>query len=718
MRALRLRSLLFAALTVAAVGLVSAGTAVEPLRGLSIDVLFWLRHQAFGPRAAPSDSPTAVIAFDEETYRTPPFADLPHALWTPQIAAVIGALLAADAKAIGLDVIFSTSIERFAPGYERAFLRALRAASRDDRIVLAKVQHQMLPIRPFPAQSFAVGHAANIRAVNLFRDPDEVIRRAPLIFEAEGGAEGELRRETAFALELARRVGGAALHGGADGTLRLGDWAIPGSRENAMLVNFEGGGADIPTYSLADIAACAEAGNAEFFRRHFAGKAVLFGAVLDVEDRKLTSRRFVSGAEGAGYGPRCALPPRPGLVRDDVIRGSIPGVYIHATAINNLLRRDALRAPDRATEAAITLAILVLAAAAALGLRAWMAATAFAAIALAWTAAATAAFADGLALPLLVPLLGAAAVIAILSGYRFGVAEREQRFLRRSFGLYLAPALVERLVRAERPPQLGGEVREVSVLFSDVVGFSRIAEGLSPQALVALMNTYLAAMTEEIEAHGGFVDKYIGDAIVAVFGAPVDNDDHARSAVNAAVACVARLARLNDDPGTPFGGRTLRMRIGVNSGEALVGNIGSGRRFNYTVMGDTVNLASRLEGANTPLGTTVLCAAETVARIDGAPHPAGGPAVAFREIDTIRVVGRLEPVRVFMPVPAGAPDPAAAAYAAGLAAYRAGRFAEAAALLAPVAAGDPPAAALAARAAALAADPPADWRGVTDLAAK
>lgn len=713
MRTLRLRSLLFAALTVVAVALVSAGTAVEPLRGLSLDILFWLRHQAEGPRRAGAESPTAVIAFDEETYRTPPFADLPHALWTPQIAAVINALLEADAKAIGLDVIFSTSIERFAPGFERAFLRALRAASRDDRIVLAKVQHQMLPIRPFPAQSFAVGHAANIRAVNLFRDPDEVIRRAPLIFEAEGDHEGALRRETAFGLEIARRTAGVPLREAADGALRLGDWTIPGSRSNAMLVNFDSGGADIPTYSLADIAACAEAGNTDFFRRHFAGKAVLFGAVLDVEDRKLTSRRFVSGVEGAGYGARCALPSRPGLVREDVIRGSIPGVYVHATVINNLLHRDVLRMPGRAAETAVTVAILTLAAAAALGLRAWQAAIAFVAVGLGWTAAATAAFAQGLVLPLLVPLLGAAVVIALLSGYRFGVAEREQRFLRRSFGLYLAPALVERLVRAERPPQLGGEVREVTVLFSDVVGFSRIAEGLSPQALVGLMNTYLAAMTDEIEAHGGFVDKYIGDAIVAVFGAPIDNADHARSAVNAALACVARLAHLNDDPGSPFGGHRLRMRIGVNSGEVLVGNIGSGRRFNYTVMGDTVNLASRLEGANTPLGTTVLCAAETVARIDAAP----GPAIAFREIDTIRVVGRGEPVRVFMPMPAGTPDPAAAAYAAGLAAYRAGRFADVAPALAP-AAGDPPATGLAARAAALAAAPPSDWRGITDLTAK
>src|SRR6476660_2858579 len=138
------------------------------------------------------------------------------------------------------------------------------------------------------------------------------------------------------------------------------------------------------------------------------------------------------------------------------------------------------------------------------------------------------------------------------------------------------------------------------------------------------MNEYLSAMTDIIEAHGGFVDKYIGDAIVAVFGAPLDDPAHAKNAVAAALACAARP--------TAFPGRAVRQRIGLNTGDALVGNIGSRRRFNYTVMGDMVNLASRLEGANRFFGTAILAAEATKA--------ATGAAFAWREIDAIRVKGR------------------------------------------------------------------------------
>ena len=126
------------------------------------------------------------------------------------------------------------------------------------------------------------------------------------------------------------------------------------------------------------------------------------------------------------------------------------------------------------------------------------------------------------------------------------------------------------------------------------------------------MNEYLSAMTDIIEAHGGFVDKYIGDAIVAVFGAPLDDPDHAANAVRAALRCAATAARARSRRGRIPGPR-LRQRIGLNTGEALVGNIGSRRRFNYTVMGDMVNLASRLEGANKFFGTTIMASETTVA---------------------------------------------------------------------------------------------------------
>ena len=148
-------------------------------------------------------------------------------------------------------------------------------------------------------------------------------------------------------------------------------------------------------------------------------------------------------------------------------------------------------------------------------------------------------------------------------------------------------------------------------------------------------------MAEIIEQHGGFIDKYIGDAIVAIFGAPLADSDHARNAVRAALRCRARLQELNRSGGG-FAGHQLQQRIGLNSGEALVGNIGSHRRFNYTVMGDVVNLASRLEGANKFFGTSIVASQATVALT--------GSAFAWREIDTIRVKGRAGTVGVFEPL--------------------------------------------------------------------
>ncbi len=683
------------------------------LEGLSIDALVWLRDKSFGPRYDPAASPSVVIALDEETYRTPPFADIPNALWTPQIAAVLNAVIEGGAKVVGLDVIFPTSPERFVRDFDRDFLLALRDGARAGKIVLGKVQHQRFPIRPFPGQSFAVGHQQNIRSVNVFRDDDEVIRRVPLTFQSEDG-QGGLRAETSMALELAARAAGARPETAADGGMSLAGYRIAGSASNNMALNFEGGSRDIPTYALADLFACAEQGQGDYFRAHFAGKVVLLGVVLDVEDRLLTSKRFATGAEGMASGPRCALPPMEGLFHADLVRDTIPGVYVHATAVNNLLRGDALRELDRLAYWAIGAAFSLAAAAAAVLLAPNLAGAALIIGGLLWTGTATAAFYHGLVLPLLDPLLSAALAVAILFGYRFTIADHDKRLLRNSFALYLAPAVVDRLIAAERPPTLGGESRVLTVLFSDIEDFTTLSEGLTSAALVALMNEYLSAMTDIVETHGGFVDKYIGDAIVAVFGAPHDDPEHAANGVRAALACKRSLMELNRDS-PRFRGRPVAARIGINTGEMLVGNIGSRRRFNYTVMGDAVNLAARLEGVNKVYGTRLLATDATVRQ--------AGPGIVWREIDQVRVKGRDRPVALFEPLsdtenatPAQAGM--AANYAAGLAAYRARRFADAAAEFEKIP-DDPPARYFAARSRQLAVVPlPADWEPVNTLESK
>ena len=162
--------------------------------------------------------------------------------------------------------------------------------------------------------------------------------------------------------------------------------------------------------------------------------------------------------------------------------------------------------------------------------------------------------------------------LAAMVGYRFIASDKERRLLQKSFAYYLAPDVIAKMLASNKLPQLGGETREVTVLFSDIEGFSQIAERLSPDALMALTNTYLSAMTDVIESRGGYVDKYIGDSVVAVFGAPIDDDRHAASAARAALGCTQRLAELN---------RLLAAFPGISGGAAHrhQHRLGAGRQF-------------------------------------------------------------------------------------------------------------------------------------------
>ncbi len=684
----------------------AVGVLGDRLAGLSADTLFWLRDATFGPRHDPASSPTAVIAIDEETYRRPPFRSLPRVMWSKELALVIHAMLDAGARVIGFDVVFPTSVEKGMPGHDRPLLLALRRASLDGRIVLGKVQHQVKPISPFPGYSFAVGHQRNIRPLNVIEDTDGVIRRVPLFFRSQDLKRGE-RLEPSFSLEIASRMIGETPRREADRTVLFRGRPVP-ARRGATLVNFDGGAGWIPAFSLVDLHACAQKGDAAFFRRHFAGKAVLLGAVLDLGDRKLTSRRFINRPEGANPPPRCVLSPMKGIYRADLTRQSIPGVFIHASAVNMLLRGETLSEPGPPGVMAILLALTALAAVPALLLSAVSGAVVVLAGCVLWAVVATAMFQAGILLPLLQPIVASLIALGGILGFRFVVADKDKRYLRQAFGLYLPGPIVDRLIASAEPPALGGETRDLTVLFSDIQGFTGIAEGLGPEAVVSFLNRYLSIMSDTIEAHGGFVDKYIGDAVVAVFGAPLDDPDHARHAVEAALACQRNLAARQGEMGLP-GDQIVATRIGINSGEMLVGNIGSARRFNYTVMGDAVNLAARLEGANKVYGTSVLVSEET-RRLAGVAPP-------FREIDRIRVLGRGQPVTVYEPLDGAArPSPR---FDEALDAYRSGHFADAArAFGEAVAGGDTVAEAFLERMAAMGGRAPDGWDGITDLDSK
>jgi class 3 adenylate cyclase len=479
-----------------------------------------------------------------------------------------------------------------------------------------------------------------------------------------------------------------------------------------MTLNFAGGAGDVPAYSFADLSACAASGNAAFFHRAFNDKIVLFGTLLDVEDRKVTSKRFATAPESA-RGARCVNPPKP--QEPMPVSNTISGVYVHATAVSNLIRHNALSELNGAGAALVSALFALLVAGAALGLAPAAAGFVYVGATLGFTAIATAGFDRALVLPLAESAVAGLFALIAATGYRVVVADKDKRFLRKSFTFYLAPTLIDKMVAANRQPVLGGETRTITSFFSDVAGFSTLSENRSAAEIVALMNEYLSAMTDIIEAHGGFVDKYIGDAIAAMFGAPLDDPAHAINAVRAALACRRRLAEL-ERTGDTLRSRKLAHRIGLNTGAALIGNIGSRRRFNYTAMGDMVNLASRLEGANKYFGTSIMAAEAAVA--------ATGGVFVWRELDLIRVQGRVQPVRIFEPLAvAGEASPEdvaqAAAYADGLARWRARDFLGAGKCFMRFAHADPAASAFLARAKVLAAHPPGpDWEPVYPLEGK
>jgi adenylate cyclase len=264
-------------------------------------------------------------------------------------------------------------------------------------------------------------------------------------------------------------------------------------------------------------------------------------------------------------------------------------------------------------------------------------------IALAAAIAGSAAYAfaaHALLLDATVPLITAALLYTVLVYASYSREESQRRQIRSAFGQYLSPARVEQLVNDPSQMNLGGEHRNMTFLFSDIRGFTAISERYrdDPADLTELINRYMTPMTDTILANQGTIDKYIGDAIMAIWNAPADDPDHAANACAAALAFQRANVRLNAEferEGWPL----YRTRIGLHTGEAVVGNIGSADRMNYTALGATVNLAARLEGLNKNYGTTIL--------VSSALQQRGGSRFLFRSVDRISPKGFVEAFEIY-----------------------------------------------------------------------
>ena len=328
-------------------------------------------------------------------------------------------------------------------------------------------------------------------------------------------------------------------------------------------------------------------------------------------------------------------------MRNTPFDGDFPGVETHANVVDNLLRQDFLRRDVREARVmpwvVLILGVLMAMALAQFGALAGMIITA---VVLAGVLFADRQFlfGKGIVTSIMLPLGEVFMLYVAMTFYKYITEERAKKELRGTFSKYVSPAIVNEILKDPKNLELGGRKERVTIFFSDVRGFTTISEKLDPRALSDLLNSYLTPMTELVFQNRGTLDKYMGDAIMAFFGAPIHYPDHAKYACQCALQSLEKLDQLK----TEYRKKRLPLidiGIGLNTGECSVGNMGSQTVRNYTVMGDAVNLASRLESINKTYGTRIIISEFT--------HIDVKDDFICREIDRVRVKGKLHPVKIF-----------------------------------------------------------------------
>jgi adenylate cyclase len=318
--------------------------------------------------------------------------------------------------------------------------------------------------------------------------------------------------------------------------------------------------------------------------------------------------------------------------------GEMPGIQVHAAVTDDFLSNRFMKPESRAVRIALVLTFAVIVGLIAAIVPAWWATAAFVAIVAAFAFAATQQFAAGTWINITQPTL--ASSLALLGGvsYQFFFEGREKRKMKRLFGQYVSKDVYEQLVANPDLARLGGQRRQMTVLFSDIRGFTTVSEKGQPEEIVAILNEYFTRMVEIVFAHKGTLDKFVGDMVMALFGAPLDDPDHAEHAVDAALEMIRELNRLNEK-WTAEGRPALDIGIGISTGPMIAGNIGSEAIMSYTVIGDSVNLGARLESLNKEYGTRIIISEATRDALPG--------RYLFRPLGDVVVKGKTRPVAIF-----------------------------------------------------------------------
>ena len=583
----------------------------------------------------PPGGETVIVVIDEKS-----LSELGRWPWPrTTIATLVDVLKGYGAKAVGFDIVFAEadreasdaalarSIKKagnVSLGYffhinqeEVKHLTEQQIAAGED--LIANGRYQMVRARKGADESSLIhAYAAqpnlpslseageNAGYFNAFPDTDGVIRWSPLVIKFRNNYYYSLALATLLQYEEWPMSVVNVVEYGVE-SVQLDKLRIPTDESGRMLVNYLGPGRTFPHYSVSDVI------QGRVPAEKIKGKIVLVGATATgIYDLRVTPF-------GAVY----------------------PGVEIHATVIDNILHRNFLIHSGWIRFLDVCMIILV-------GLIMGLSVSRMKALAgvglslvlmSAFVLVNTAIFVRyNVWMNLIYPVLTMATIYLGITVYRYVTEEREKKKVRGAFQYYLTASVVNEILKDPSKLKLGGDKKNLSVMFSDIRGFTSISEKLSPEELVRLLNEYLTAMTDVVFKYDGLLDKYIGDAIMAVFGAPLDQPDHALRACRTAIEMMSELQGLRqkwEAEGRP----DVNIGVGINTGDMVVGNMGSQMRFDYTVMGDSVNLASRLEGTNKEYGTNIIISEFTYEVVKG--------EMLCRELDAVRVKGKKLPVRIF-----------------------------------------------------------------------
>ncbi|MBN1571788.1 MAG: adenylate/guanylate cyclase domain-containing protein [Deltaproteobacteria bacterium] len=441
---------------------------------------------------------------------------------------------------------------------------------------------------------------------NVFPDGDGTIRWSPLTMKC-----GDIFYPS-LALEMARaylEAPAPEIYISEDGAYKivLGDIEIPTDSRGELLINYRGSVKTFPHYSFYDV------------------------LKNSVPKEVLENKIAIIGTVAVGTYDLRVTP----------MGSDFPGMEVNANIIDNILNRDFLSVPPWSPYFNLLVVIMI---GTVMGLvtprvSAWRGALVAIAITGLWAITAEYLFREmGIWIAILPPLLTIALCYTVLTLIRYITVERAGRQIKNAFQFYVSESVVREILKDPSMLTLGGERKDISVLFSDIKGFTSLSEGLLAEDLVQILNEYLTKMTDVVFSHMGLLDKYIGDAIMAVYGAPLAQPDHHLRACLTALDMRAELMELQKEweiTGRP----KLEIRIGINSGHAVVGNMGSKKRFDYTVLGDNVNLASRLENLNKVYNTKILISENTYVNVKD--------EISVRELDLVRVRGKTIPVKIY-----------------------------------------------------------------------